>query len=69
MQEDEIGLRRAVGQDIFVQCSRCGRSIPKREATPAPADALEDDTGYDVLCPTCRDELAAGEQDLPLATD
>jgi endogenous inhibitor of DNA gyrase (YacG/DUF329 family) len=69
MQEDEIGLRRAAGQDVYVQCSRCGRPIPERQATPAPADALVDDTGYDVLCPTCREELADGEQDLTLATE
>lgn len=69
MQEDEIGLRKALGQANYVQCSRCGALIPAREATDAPADALDVVAEYQVLCPTCRDELAAGEQDLPLVPE
>jgi hypothetical protein len=66
MQEDEIGLRKALGQANYVQCSRCGTLISEREATTAPADALGEVAEYHLLCPKCRDELAAGEQDLPL---
>lgn len=69
MEEDEIGLRKALGHTNYVQCSRCGRPIPESEATAAPADALEDLAEYRLLCPTCRDELAAGEQDLPLTPE
>lgn len=64
MQEDEIGLRKALGQVNYVNCSRCGKPIPEREATILPGDALEDGAEYRLLCPACRDELAAGEQDL-----
>ena len=69
MQEDEIGLRKALGHAnyaSYVQCSRCGKPIAERDASVAPADALEDGAEYRLLCSTCRDELAAGEQDLPL---
>ncbi|HEY1390772.1 MAG TPA: hypothetical protein VGF38_19715 [Ktedonobacterales bacterium] len=69
MQEDEIGLRKALGQANYVQCSRCGTLISAREATDAPADALDEVAEYHLLCPTCRDELAAGEQDLPLVSE
>ncbi|HEY7342771.1 MAG TPA: hypothetical protein VH591_17990 [Ktedonobacterales bacterium] len=69
MQEDEIGLRKALGQANYVQCSRCGALISAREATDAPADALDGVAEYRLLCPTCRDELAAGEQDLPLVPE
>lgn len=69
MQEDEIGLRKALGQANYVQCSRCGTLISAREATEAPADALDAVAEYHMLCPACRDELAAGEQDLPLVTE
>ena len=69
MQEDEIGLRKALGQANYVQCSRCGALIPAREATEAPADALDEVAEYQILCPACRDELAAGEQDLPLVPE
>ena len=69
MEEDEIGLRKALGHAQYVQCSRCGTSIPEREASAAPADALEDGAEYRLLCPRCRDELAAGEQDLPLSSE
>jgi hypothetical protein len=69
MQEDEIGLRKALGQANYVQCSRCGTLIAAREATDAPADALEGAAEYQMLCATCRDELAAGEQDLPLVPE
>lgn len=69
MQEDEIGLRKTLGQANYVQCSRCGALIPAREATEAPADALDEVAEYQILCPACRDELAAGEQDLPLVPE
>jgi ribosomal protein S26 len=69
MQEDEIGLQKALGRTTYVQCSRCGKSIPEREAIAAPADALENGMEYDLLCPSCRDELADGEQDLPVTTE
>jgi hypothetical protein len=69
MQEDEIGLRKALGQANYVQCSRCGTLISVREATEAPADALDEVAEYQILCPACRDELAAGEQDLPLVSE
>ena len=45
MQEDEIGLRKALGHAhyaSYVQCSRCGTPIAERDASVAPADALED---------------------------
>ena len=69
MEEDEIGLRKALGQANYVQCSRCGGLISAREATDEPADALDEVAEYHVLCPACRDELAAGEQDLPLVSE
>ena len=69
MQEDEIGLRKALGQANYVQCSRCGTLIFAREATDAPADALDAVAESQTLCPACRDELAAGEQDLPLVSE
>jgi hypothetical protein len=40
-----------------------------REATDAPADALDGVAEFQTLCPACRDELAAGEQDLPLVSE
>ena len=69
MQEDEIGLRKALGQANYVQCSRCGTLIFASEATYAPADALDSVAEFQTLCPACRDELAAGEQDLPLVSE
>jgi ribosomal protein S26 len=66
MLEDEIGLRKALGHANFVQCSRCGAAIPAREATVVTADALNSEAEYAPLCARCRDELADGEQDLPL---
>ena len=66
MQEDEIGLRKALGQANYVQCSRCGALITESEATVAHADAFAQAAEYHLLCPKCSDELAAGEQDLPL---
>lgn len=69
MEEDEIGLRKALGHIHYAQCSRCGKAIPEHEATAAPADALEEAADYHLLCSACRDELADGEQDLPLATE
>lgn len=69
MQEDEIGLRKELGQADYVQCSRCGTPIPTSQATVVSADALTDSAEYQWLCPACRDELAAGEQDLPLVPE
>lgn len=69
MQEDEIGTRKALGQANYVQCSRCGTLIRESEATAMPADALGDAAEYQLLCPACRDELAAGEQDLSLSSE
>lgn len=69
MQEDEIGTRKALGHANYVQCSRCGTLIRESEATAVPADALGEASEYQLLCPACRDELAAGEQDLPLNQD
>ncbi len=69
MQEDEIGLRKALGQANYVQCSRCGTLIFAHEAIDAPADALDGVAEFHTLCPACRDELAAGEQDLPLVSE
>lgn len=69
VEEDEIGLRKALGHTHYVQCSRCGRPVPEGEATMAPADALEEAADESPLCSTCRDELAAGEQELPLTPE
>lgn len=69
MEEDEIGLRKALGHADYVQCARCGKPIAEGEATAVPADVLESASEYRLLCPTCRDELAAGEQDLPLVSE
>jgi hypothetical protein len=69
VEEDEIGLRKALGHVHYVQCSRCGRSVPEGEATMAPADALEEAADFRLLCSACRDELAAGEQELPLTSE
>lgn len=69
MQEDEIGLRKELGLADYVQCSRCGMAIRRSEATVMSADALTENAAYEYLCPKCRDEIADGEQDLPLAPE
>lgn len=69
MQEDEIGLRKEFGQADYVQCSRCSMAIARSQATVVTADVLTENAAYEYLCPTCRDEIAAGEQDLPLAPE
>jgi DNA-directed RNA polymerase subunit RPC12/RpoP len=65
MEEDEIGVQRAIGHKEYVVCSRCGQPTEARDAALVPGDALEGESEYEYLCSACRQALAEGEQDLP----
>jgi DNA-directed RNA polymerase subunit RPC12/RpoP len=65
VEEDEVGIHRALGHKEYVTCSRCGRPIPRQEAAIVQGDALEDQSEYQYLCQTCQNTLANGEIDLP----
>lgn len=73
MEEDEIGMRNALGQahghTQYVQCARCGKLIAERDAFAVPADAFEEAADFHLLCSSCRDALDDGEQELPLASE
>ena len=66
MEEDEIGIQRLIGHKDYVECSRCGQPTPKQAAEVVPGNALETQSDYEYLCPSCRLALADGEQDLVL---
>jgi hypothetical protein len=66
MEEDEIGVQRVFGHQDYVECSRCGLPTNARSAAVVPGDATESQSDYEFLCPSCRQALADGEQDLPL---
>ncbi len=66
MEEDEIGVQRVIGHKEYVVCSRCGRPTEARGAAVVPGDAFESQSEFEYLCPSCRQALADGEQDLPL---
>lgn len=65
MQEDELGLQRAIGRETFVTCVRCGRPTPIQSATVVPGSALEDSSEYQYLCQECEQALEQGEQEAP----
>jgi hypothetical protein len=70
VEEDEMGLQRAIGhaeigRAELVSCSRCGRQTPEQSAAIVPGDALADSSEYSYLCADCQLALADGEQDLP----
>lgn len=70
MQEDILGTRRTVVPVQYVQCTRCGRPVPREQAQLVPSDALADERSeYEYLCPTCVAELASGEKDYTTATE
>lgn len=65
MEEDELGLQRAIGHAPLVTCARCGRPISKESATIVPGSALEDSSEYQYLCRECEQEIEQGEQEAP----
>ena len=65
MEEDELGLQRAIGHTPLVICARCGRSMPIQSATVVPGSALEDSSEYQYLCQECEQALEQGEQEAP----
>ncbi len=65
MEEDELGLQRAMGHVTLVTCVRCGRSTPVASATVVPGSALEDSSEYQYLCQACEQALEQGEQEAP----
>ncbi len=65
MEEDELGLQRAMGHVPLVTCVRCGRSTPIALATVVPGSALEDNSEYQYLCQACEQALEQGEQEAP----
>ena len=65
MEEDTIGLTRELGAEGFTTCSKCGRPLGRREATPLPSDGLPERRSIEAeLCSSCRDDLARGDTDL-----
>lgn len=67
MEEDEIGVQRVIGHREYVACSRCGQPTVASRVEVVAGDALEGQSEYEYLCPSCRQALAEGEQDLPLS--
>ena len=65
VEEDELGVLRAMGHREYVSCSRCGMPVARSEAAMLPGDALQDHSEYRYLCPDCQNALADGEVDLP----
>jgi DNA-directed RNA polymerase subunit RPC12/RpoP len=65
MQEDVLGTRRTAFPMKYVQCIRCNKPTPLRQARLVPSDALsEERSEYEYLCSTCQAELDGGEKDL-----
>ena len=65
MQEDILGTRRTAFPVTYVQCARCGKLTPRRQASLVPSNALsEERSEYEYLCRTCHADLASGEKDL-----
>ena len=70
MQEDILGTRRAIFPVNYVQCTRCGKPVPRQQATLVPSDALADERSeYEYLCQNCQTELASGEKDFSTAIE
>lgn len=65
MEEDELGLQRAMGHTTLVTCARCGRPTSIESATIVPGSALEDGSEYQYLCQECEHALEQGEQEVP----
>lgn len=66
MLEEELAAQRMMGRPDYTVCDRCGKAMPKSEATPVEADALEGTSQFAYLCRDCQAALANGERDLPL---
>jgi RNA polymerase-binding transcription factor DksA len=66
MQEDILGTRRSViPSTIFVQCSRCGKPIPRNQAKIVPSTTLsEGNSDFEYICRDCQKAMVAGESDI-----
>jgi len=67
VEEDELGTQRELRRQSYVTCARCGQPVALESATIVPGDALTDQSEYQYLCPSCQEQLARGEQDLPVS--
>jgi hypothetical protein len=51
---------------VFVQCARCGKTVPRSQANIVDANALsESNSDFDYLCRDCQTDPSAGEGDIP----
>jgi hypothetical protein len=68
MEEDVLGTMRTISASAsttYVECSRCSKMTPRRDAHLVPGTALDGLSEYEQLCPDCYAALAEGDQELP----
>jgi hypothetical protein len=65
VEEDELGLQRAIGHATLVTCASCGRPTPIQSASVVPGSALEDGAEFQYLCQECQQALEQGEEEMP----
>ena len=68
MQEDVLGTRLTAISETYVNCARCNKTTPIRDARVIQSDVLSDtNSEFEYLCPECQKALANGEKDLTIS--